>query len=183
MLDRDDTAPIQMTPACNARWLRSANSTASKARTATSNSRLVWRTAAGLWLAVAGISAGLLAEPSWAQEKSPLAAAPDTSVPAELIIGAERLSQVFRATAKQLKPGTNRPSTAAECLEPPLILRGPSPRFSLGFGIGIGFGWGNSTTSCESVFDAASVSGLRSETEFQRWNRPLSPLCERRSQD
>ncbi|MEZ6151351.1 MAG: Do family serine endopeptidase [Pirellulaceae bacterium] len=104
MLDRDDTAPIQMTPACNARWLRSANSTASKARTATSNSRLVWRTAAGLWLAVAGISAGLLAEPSWAQEKSPLAAAPDTSVPAELIIGAERLSQVFRATAKQLKP-------------------------------------------------------------------------------
>ncbi|MEZ6077637.1 MAG: trypsin-like peptidase domain-containing protein [Pirellulaceae bacterium] len=31
-------------------------------------------------------------------------AAADTGVPAELIIGAERLSQVFRATAKQLKP-------------------------------------------------------------------------------
>ncbi|MEO8269067.1 MAG: Do family serine endopeptidase [Aureliella sp.] len=94
MLARADSASFQTNPA--------------RLRKLLAVSKTAWRTTTVAWLVVAGTCMGLVTVPAWAQEKqTPLstpAATSITELPAELIIGAERLSEVFRETAKQLKP-------------------------------------------------------------------------------
>ena len=105
MLAQADAAPRQATPLRRVPWLCSEILTIAK-------SKAVWRSIAGCWLVVVGSGIGPMRESAWAQEKRPLSAPattpatvlPDSALPAELILGAERLSQVFRQTAKQLKP-------------------------------------------------------------------------------
>ena len=83
----------------------------------TAISKTAWQSTVVVWLVFTGINFGLLGESAGAQERTPLiapATTPDAALPAELVIGAERLSEVFRATAKQLKPSVMTITSSVE---------------------------------------------------------------------
>ena len=68
-----------------------------------------------VWLLVGGLGLGWLGNRGGAQEQSLSAAA--AAPPAELLLGAERLSAVFRATAKQLKPSVVTITSSVEVMQ------------------------------------------------------------------